>query len=177
MITGLGFVFSIRCHNPQTKQSFLYSEFVKALQLQEYWSNCSASNFWITYVCDLNMLRTKNAWSFAVLQTTVRSKSNLDIALAKKKEEHSSSKICQFNHCNINFLPPFFTLHWTIQANEMYKTALFPSRLTWWKLQQKNEGFCFLSHYHSKTTVSLKQQKVYVAIVEITTKDSSQKNN
>ena len=35
-ITGLGFSYSMQYHNPQTKQSFLYTEFVKALQLQEY---------------------------------------------------------------------------------------------------------------------------------------------
>ena len=81
---------SFRRHNSQTNQYFLYSEFIKALQLQEYWSNCSVSNFLIIYVCDLNR---KNNKHMIICSVTDYSRNQiLTVALAKKKEEHNSSK-------------------------------------------------------------------------------------
>ena len=143
---GLGFVFVATI----PKQISL---FCTVNSLKHYNSrnteviNCSLSNFWIIYVCDLNR---KNKKRMIICSVTGHSQNQIVTLLWQKKK--NTAAVRYVNSININFLPLFFTLHWTIQAKKMYKTALFSSRLTWWKFQQKIKAFVFIY-----TTISKQQ--------------------
>ena len=93
----------------------------------------------------------------------------------EKKKSTAAVKMCPFNQYKL--FASILEVILNSSGLRNIKTALSPSRWTWWKFQQnENEGCCFLSQCHSKTTVTFAQQKIYAAIFEVTTKDSSQKN-
>ena len=85
-----------------------------------------------------------------MLQTTVEIKS---WQWLWQKKRRTQQQYWYVNLINTNFAPLFLTLHWIIQAKEIYKTALFPSRLTWWKFQQ-NKMKAFVFFYSTITNKS-----------------------
>ena len=93
----------------------------------------------------------------------------------EKKKSTAAVKMCPFNQYKLFASILEIILNSSGQRN--IKNSPFSFKIDVMKnLANKNVGCCFLSQYHPKTTVTFTQQKIYAAIFEVTTKDSSQKN-